>query len=103
MRQLLEALKRIMEPPMEKKRPLRWRSAPILREIKHKAANPKPTEEELQYLTFFTKYCAKDDFLEYRSQFLDESRSKIDSKSREDVHTDVILDDERNETTDENQ
>lgn len=32
----------------------------------------EPTEEEMQYLTFFTDYCKTEDFTTYRPQFPDD-------------------------------
>lgn len=32
----------------------------------------EPTEEEMQYLTFFTNYCKTEDFTTYRPQFPDD-------------------------------
>lgn len=72
MYQLLSAMKRIMEPPVQKRQPLMWRSAPLTQKIKAKLAAPVPTDEEMQYLTFFTTYCKQEDFTKYRSQFPDD-------------------------------
>ncbi|XP_076235040.1 cilia- and flagella-associated protein 100 [Calliopsis andreniformis] len=72
MYRLLAAMKRIMEPPVTKGRPLTWRSRPTVQKVKAKPPPPVPTDEEMQYLTFFTKYCPQEDFTEYRSQFPDD-------------------------------
>lgn len=73
MHRLLDALKRILQPPAKKELPLIQRSAlasfvtklPTSRHL-------QPTEEEATYLTFFTNYCKRDDFQAYRSQFPDD-------------------------------
>ncbi|XP_076753331.1 cilia- and flagella-associated protein 100 [Xylocopa sonorina] len=72
MHRLLAALKRVMEPPMIKRRPLMWRSIPRHQKAKPKPPPPEPTEEEMQYLIFFTNYCKQEDFTIYRSQFPDD-------------------------------
>jgi len=73
MHRLLDALKRIMELPIKKKRPLVQRSTPIVLEEKPPSVALEPTDEEAQYLTYFTDYCDKrDDFVEYRSKFPDD-------------------------------
>jgi len=73
MHRLLDALKRIMEAPIKKKRPLVQRSVPIVIKEKPPSVALEPTEEEAQYLTYFTDYCDKrDDFVEYRSKFPDD-------------------------------
>lgn len=71
MHRLLDALKRIMEPSSRKKRPLIRRSVPITTKTRTPSRLPKPTDEEAQYLTFFTNYC-KNDFVTYRSKFSDD-------------------------------
>ncbi|XP_012529142.1 cilia- and flagella-associated protein 100 [Monomorium pharaonis] len=69
MHRLLDTLKRIMEPPTKKKRPLIRRSVPITTKTRLPLRLPKPTDEEVQYLTFFTDYCKQDDFVTYRFKF----------------------------------
>ncbi|KYN44155.1 Coiled-coil domain-containing protein 37 [Trachymyrmex septentrionalis] len=88
MHRLLDALKRLMEPPASKKRPLIRRSVPIITKLKPPLLSPKPTDEEIQYLTFFTDYCRlRDDFVTYRSKFPDDFnltfQSKRDDKEKE--------------------
>lgn len=84
MHRLLDALKRIMEPPTRKKRSLIRRSVPITVKTKPLLRLPKPTDEEAQYLTFFTDYCKHDDFVTYRSKFPDDFDLTFQSK-RDDV------------------
>ncbi|XP_072763361.1 cilia- and flagella-associated protein 100-like [Anoplolepis gracilipes] len=72
MHRLLDALNRIMEPPTKKKRPLSRRSMPIAVKTKPLLLLPKPTDEEIQYLTFFTDYCKHNDFVTYRSKLPDD-------------------------------
>ncbi|KAG6794531.1 cilia- and flagella-associated protein [Apis mellifera caucasica] len=72
MHRLLASLKRIMEPPPTKKRPMMWRSIPKTYRLKGVAMALEPTEEEMQYLTFFTDYCKTEDFTTYRPQFPDD-------------------------------
>lgn len=91
MHRLLADLKRIMEPPVKKKRPLTQRSAPIVTLAKPEAVSPKPTSEEADYLTFFTDYCKHLDFTAYRSQFPDDFDLTFRSK-REDTETEIMND-----------
>lgn len=72
MHRLLDSLKRIMEPPKKKKRPLNRRSVPIALKIKPPSLALKPTDEEIQYLTFFTDYCKHNDLITYRSKLPDD-------------------------------
>ncbi|EFN60791.1 Coiled-coil domain-containing protein 37, partial [Camponotus floridanus] len=72
MHRLLDALKHIMEPPSKKKRPLNRRSMPITVKTTPPSLPPKPTDEEIQYLTFFTDYCKHNDFVTYRSKLPDD-------------------------------
>lgn len=72
MHRLLDALKRIMEPPAKKKRLLTRRSVPTTVKTKPLLLQPKPTDEEIQYLTFFTDYCKHNDFVAYRSKLPDD-------------------------------
>lgn len=44
---------------------------PITTKMRPPSRLPKPTDEEAQYLTFFTNYC-KNDFVTYRSKFPDD-------------------------------
>lgn len=88
MLRLLDALKRIMEPPSRKKRPLVRRSVPITTKTRLPSRLPKPTDEEVQYLTFFTDYCRHDDFVTYRSKFPDDFDLTFQSK-RDDTETEV--------------
>lgn len=71
MHRLLNALKRIMEPPTKKKRLLSRRSVPITMKTKPPSLPPKPAEE-IQYLTFFTDYCKHNDFVTCRSKLPDD-------------------------------
>ncbi|XP_020292521.1 cilia- and flagella-associated protein 100-like isoform X2 [Pseudomyrmex gracilis] len=91
MHRLLADLKRIMEPPAKKKRPLTRRSAPIVTLAKPEAVSPKPTSEEVDYLTFFTDYCKHEDFTAYRSEFPDDFDLTFRSK-REDTETEITND-----------
>ncbi|CAK9801882.1 Cilia- and flagella-associated protein 100 [Anthophora plagiata] len=72
MHRLLASLKRVMEPPVTKRRSLMWRSIPSFQRAKPIPPPPEPTDEEAQYLTFFTNYCKQEDFTTYRSQFPDD-------------------------------
>nr|XP_050844610.1 uncharacterized protein LOC127061583 isoform X1 [Vespula vulgaris] len=72
MLQLLDSLIRIMQRPIITKRQLKWRSEPIYKKVKKVASYAEPTEEEMQYLTFFTNYCKREDFTKYRSKFPDD-------------------------------
>lgn len=80
MHRLLDALKRIMEPSTRKTRPLIRRSVPIMIKMRPPSLLPKPTDEEAQYLTFFTDYCKRDDFVTYRSKFPDDFAFTFQSK-----------------------
>lgn len=80
MHRLLDALKRIMQPPTKKKRPLIRRSAATPFKAKLSTSPPRPTEEETVYLTFFTNYCKRDDFQAYRSKFPDDFDLKFHRK-----------------------
>lgn len=84
MHRLLDALKRIMEPPRKKTRPLVRRSTPVAIKTKPPAVSPKPTTEEAQYLAFFTDYCKRDDFVAYRAKFPDDFDLTFQSK-RDDI------------------
>lgn len=86
MHRLLDALKRIMEPPARKKRPLVRRSEPVTARMRPPLRSPKPTDEEAQYLTFFTDYCKRDDFVAYRTRFPDDFDLTFESK-RDDAET----------------
>ncbi|KYN11959.1 Coiled-coil domain-containing protein 37 [Trachymyrmex cornetzi] len=93
MHRLLDALKRVMELPASKKRPLIRRSVPIITKTKPPLHLPKPTEEEIQYLTFFTDYCRlRDDFVTYRSKFPDDFNLTFQSK-RDDIENKTIFND----------
>ncbi|XP_011050898.1 PREDICTED: uncharacterized protein LOC105143978 [Acromyrmex echinatior] len=93
MHRLLEALKRVMELPVSKKRPLIRRSVPIIIKMKPPLRLSKPTDEELQYLTFFTDYCrVHDDFVTYRSKFPDDFDLTFKSK-QDDIKNKTILND----------
>ncbi|XP_018314408.1 cilia- and flagella-associated protein 100 [Mycetomoellerius zeteki] len=93
MHRLLDALKRVMEPPVSKKRSLIRRSVPIITKMKPPPYLPKPTDEEIQYLTFFTDYCRlRDDFVTYRSKFPDDFNLTFQSK-RDDIEIKTIFDD----------
>ncbi|XP_018403544.1 PREDICTED: cilia- and flagella-associated protein 100-like [Cyphomyrmex costatus] len=90
MHRLLDALKRVMEPPASKKRPLNRRSVPITTKIKPPLHLPKPTDKEVQYLTFFTDYCRHDDFVTYRSKFPDDFNLTFQSK-RDDTEIETMI------------
>ncbi|KYM77055.1 Coiled-coil domain-containing protein 37 [Atta colombica] len=93
MHQLLDALKRVMELPISKKRPLIRRSVPIITKMKPPLQLFKPTDEEIQYLTFFTDYCRlRDDFVTYRSKFPDDFNLTFQSK-RDDIKNKMIFND----------
>ncbi|XP_029045393.2 uncharacterized protein LOC114877241 isoform X2 [Osmia bicornis bicornis] len=85
MHRLLASLKRAMEPPPIKRRPLMWRSIPTSQRIKETSRRLEPTEEEVQYLTFFTKYCKAEDFVAYRSQFPDDFDLTFQTRRRETI------------------
>nr|XP_034180476.1 uncharacterized protein LOC117604486 [Osmia lignaria] len=85
MHRLLASLKRAMEPPPIKRRPLMWRSIPTSQRIKETSRRLEPTEEEVQYLTFFTKYCKAEDFVAYRSQFPDDFDLTFQPRRRETI------------------
>ncbi|XP_029162095.1 cilia- and flagella-associated protein 100-like [Nylanderia fulva] len=73
MHRLLDALKRIMEPPTKKKRPLSRRSVPLTVKTKPPSLPPKATDEEIQNLEFFTNYCKqRNNFVTYRSKLPDD-------------------------------
>lgn len=91
MHKLLNALKRIMEPPRRKKRPLIRRSVPITTKTRLPSRLLKPTDEEVQYLTFFTDYCKRDDFVTYRSKFPDDFDLTFQSK-RDDIEEETFND-----------
>ncbi|KAL0118139.1 hypothetical protein PUN28_009069 [Cardiocondyla obscurior] len=92
MHRLLDALKRILEPPAKKKRPVIRRSAPITLKTRPMSRLLKPTDEEAQYLTFFTDYCRHDDFVTYCSKFPDDFDLTFLSK-RDDIESEKALDD----------
>lgn len=91
MHRLLDALKRIMEPPTRKKRPLIRRSVPVTTKTRLPSRLPKPTDEEVQYLTFFSNYCKRDDFVTYRSKFPDDFDLTFQSK-RDDIEGETFND-----------
>lgn len=80
MHRLLAALKRVMEPPKPKKRQLMRRSAPKQQKLKTVAPMPPPTEDERQFLNFFTNYCPQDDHNAFRAQFSDELNLLLKNK-----------------------
>ncbi|XP_077262569.1 cilia- and flagella-associated protein 100 [Temnothorax americanus] len=88
MHRLLDALKRIMEPPATKKRLLIRRSVPITTKARLPSRMPKPTAEEAQFLTFFTDYCGREDFVAYRSKFPDDFDLTFRRK-RDDIEPEV--------------
>ncbi|EZA61449.1 Coiled-coil domain-containing protein [Ooceraea biroi] len=94
MLRLLDELKRIMEPPPRKKRPLIQRSAPAALRAKPPSLPPQPTDEEAQYLTFFTDYCKRDDFVAYRSKFPDDFDLTFQSKRRGDAEVEATTSNE---------
>lgn len=83
MLRLLDSLTRIMQRPIITKRQLKWRSKPIYEKTEKVASYAKPTEEEMQYLTFFTSYCKLEDFAEYRSKFPDDFDLTFKAKNQE--------------------
>ncbi|XP_076391290.1 cilia- and flagella-associated protein 100 [Megachile rotundata] len=85
MHRLLDSLKRAMEPPIIKKRPLMWRSVPLGQRVKEIPAPLEPTEEEKQYLAFFTEYCKDEDFEAYRSLFPDDFDLSFEPRRRETI------------------
>lgn len=92
MHRLLDALKRIMEPPARKKRPLVRRSEPVAARVRPPSRLLTPTDEEAQYLTFFTDYCRRDDFVAYRSRFPDDFDLTFEGR-RDDAETATSLND----------
>lgn len=81
MHRLLDALKRIMEPPTKKKRPLSRRSVPLTVKTKPPSLLPKTTDEEIQNLEFFTNYCKqRNNFITYRSKLPDDFDLTFQSK-----------------------
>ncbi|XP_053998659.1 uncharacterized protein LOC128887143 [Hylaeus anthracinus] len=102
MLRLLASLKRVMEPPTIKMRPLMWRSEPSSQRAKRIPPPPEPTDEEWQYLNFFSNYCKQEDFATYRSQFPDDfdltfrtrRRKSIAENSRTSVAEDKKTSDE---------
>ncbi|KAG7210422.1 hypothetical protein KM043_011954 [Ampulex compressa] len=80
MHRLLGALKRIMEPPATKRRQIMWRSTPVQQKAKPTPPPPEPTDEEMQYLTFFTDYCKQKNFSAFRSQFPDDFDLTFETK-----------------------
>lgn len=97
---MLASLKRAMEPPPEKMRPLMWRSIPKSQRLKEVPPPPEPTEEEMQYLTFFTSYCKQEDFTTYRSQFPDDFDLTFQDKRGESIASKEITEDKK-ENSDE--
>lgn len=78
-----------MEPPTKKKRPLVRRSTPIAKKIKPPPVSVKPTTEEAQYLTFFTDYCKREDFVAYRARFPDDFDLTFRSKREIDIEAEA--------------
>ncbi|XP_014489324.1 PREDICTED: coiled-coil domain-containing protein 37-like [Dinoponera quadriceps] len=68
MHQLLSMLKRIMQPPKAKKRPLIRRSAPIVTKAKLSLPPAEPTVQEMRHLAFFTDFCKCDNSQTHRSK-----------------------------------
>nr|XP_031832991.1 uncharacterized protein LOC116427140 [Nomia melanderi] len=89
MHRLLASLKRVMEPPAIKRRPLVWRSEPASQRAKPAPPPPAPTDEEWQYLTFFTDYCSQQDFAAYRSRFPDDFDLSFQPRRREHAPEDI--------------
>ncbi|KAI4491877.1 hypothetical protein M0804_003269 [Polistes exclamans] len=83
MHQLLDALTRIMQMPIISKRQLKWRSTPIYEKMEKVASYVEPTEEEMQYLTFFTNYCKHEDFTKYQSKFPDDFDLTFQTKEKQ--------------------
>ncbi|OAD53367.1 Coiled-coil domain-containing protein 37 [Eufriesea mexicana] len=96
MHRLLASLKRAMEPPPVKMRPLMWRSIPKSQRLKEVPPPLEPTEEEMQYLTFFTSYCKQEDFTTYRSQFPDDFDLTFQDKRGESIASREITEDKEN-------
>ncbi|XP_017884393.1 cilia- and flagella-associated protein 100-like [Ceratina calcarata] len=94
MHRLLASLKRVMEPPVTKRRPLMWRSTPRFQRAKAKPPPPEPTEEEANYLTFFTNYCKQEDFIAYRSLFPDDFDLTFQETTRTETSTTKSLTDD---------
>ena len=97
MHQLVISLQRAMEPPPIKRRPLIWRSTPKSQKLKSIALALEPTEEEMQYLTFFTDYCKQEDFTAYRAQFPDDFDLTFQNKRSESVGNIEVTEDQRKE------
>ncbi|KOX74378.1 Coiled-coil domain-containing protein 37, partial [Melipona quadrifasciata] len=95
--QLLVSLQRAMEPLPIKRRPLMWRSIPRSQRLKSIALALEPTEEEMQYLIFFTDYCKQEDFTAYRAQFPDDFDLTFQDKRPELVKNIEVTDDQRKE------
>ncbi|XP_047345115.1 uncharacterized protein LOC124947255 [Vespa velutina] len=91
MLQLLDSLTRIMKRPTITKRKLKWRSKPIYEKTEKVASYAEPTEEEMQYLTFFTRYCKHEDFREYRSKFPDDFDLTFKAKNQETSESSEII------------
>lgn len=69
-----------MEPPKPKKRQLMRRSAPKQQKSKIDTPLQPPTEDEKQFLNFFTNYCPQDDHNSFRAQFSDDLNRLLKNK-----------------------
>ncbi|XP_003400861.1 uncharacterized protein LOC100647161 [Bombus terrestris] len=85
MQRLLVSLQRAIEPPPIKRRPAMRRSTPKTQRLKSIPPPPKPTEQEMQYLIFFTNYCKQEDFTAYRDQFPDDFDLTFQDKCSESI------------------
>ncbi|EFN78819.1 Coiled-coil domain-containing protein 37 [Harpegnathos saltator] len=72
MHRLLSMLKRIMQPPKTKKRPLIRRSTPIATKTKLSLPTLQPTAQETRHLVFFTDFCKCDKSEKYRAKLPDD-------------------------------
>lgn len=106
MHQLLSMLKRIMQPPKAKKRPLIRRSAPIVTKAKSLVPLPEPTTQETRHLAFFTDFCKCENSQAYRSKLPDDFDPTFQGKdidvqeSTTLMDDDAFLDREREQTAD---
>lgn len=95
MHRLLSMLKRIMEPPKTKKRPLVRRSTPITARTKLLLPTAQPTVQETRHLEFFTDFCKCDKSQEYRPKLPDDFDPTFQSKGIDiQVESTTLADDE---------
>lgn len=101
MHRLLDTLKRIMQPPIRKKRPLARRSVPIPPKAKPLAPAAHLTNEQIQFLVFFTDHCKSDDFeAAYRAKLPEDFDLTFQSRDVE-PKIDATLDQEQEEEKEE--